>query len=379
MNEDCNVESCPSLTPWSQWTECTQTCGAGSQRRARDCLVQRSGVGNACLAPLDESRTCNPQSCPSYTEWSEWTDCTAECGGGSKSKIRECVETTLRKKDLFCIGPGNASDTCNETPCPMWTTWSDWSECSTTCGGGKRQRARECAHPQFRNGRAVCDGPSMEDDSCNPERCPQWSEWAPWGECTASCGGGTRTSTRQCPADNELDFGGNGGGGSNSNNHFGSGGQNNQGGGSHGGQSACGSGETEKTEECNKYVECEVDPEWTPWTQWSDCSKTCGGGQIKRARKCVVPRGRALSQLTGRAKTCEGAATMVLFCNLDPCGPDANWASWGEWSTCDLPCGGGEKSRNRECVALDPYTNKNPRCPGAGNERQGCNNQVGSQ
>ena len=349
MEEDCNVESCPSLTPWSEWTECTQTCGEGSQRRVRDCLVQRSGVGNACFAPLDDSRVCNPQQCPSYTEWSEWTECTAECGGGTKSKIRECVETTLRKKNLFCTGPGNASDTCNETPCPQWTNWSDWSFCSTTCGGGNRQRARECAHPEFRNGRAVCDGPTTEDDTCNPDPCPQWSDWAPWGECTASCGGGTRTSNRGCPADNDLDSTG-----SQSGSH-----------------SACGTGETERTEECNRDVECEVDPEWTPWSEWSDCSKTCGGGQIKRDRKCLVPRGRSL----GRTKTCDGPATMTLFCNLDPCPPDANWGNWGEWSTCDLPCGGGERNRKRDCEAADP-SNRNPRCPGSGIERQGCNSQV---
>ena len=356
MNEDCNVESCPSLTEWSEWTQCTQTCGEGSQRRSRDCLVQRSGVGNACLAPLDESRTCNPQDCPSYTEWSEWTECTAECGGGKKSKIRECVETTLRKKDLFCTGPNNASDTCNETPCPQWTTWSDWSLCTTTCGGGKRQRARECAHPVFRNGRAVCDGPSEEDEDCNPELCPQWSEWAPWGECTAPCGGGTRKSTRQCPADNDLDasFGGDGGRPST--------------------HSACGSGETEKTEECNKDVECEVDPEWTPWEEWSECSKTCGGGQIKRDRKCLVPRGRSLREL-GRKKTCEGSASMTMFCNLEACPPDASWGNWAEWSACDLPCGGGERKRDRECQAVDP-NNRNPQCQGSEVERQGCNKQV---
>ena len=53
---ECNGETCPSLTEWSEWTDCTKTCDGGTQRRVRDCLVQRSGVGNACFEPLEESK-----------------------------------------------------------------------------------------------------------------------------------------------------------------------------------------------------------------------------------------------------------------------------------------------------------------------------------
>ena len=31
-----------------------QSCEGGTKRRVRDCLVQRSGVGNACFEPLEE-------------------------------------------------------------------------------------------------------------------------------------------------------------------------------------------------------------------------------------------------------------------------------------------------------------------------------------
>ena len=50
----------------------------------------------------------------------------------------------------------------------MWTQWSEWSQCSTTCGGGRRQRGRECAAPTFRNGRYFCDGgDDYEEEACN--------------------------------------------------------------------------------------------------------------------------------------------------------------------------------------------------------------------
>ncbi|WAR08189.1 ATS14-like protein [Mya arenaria] len=28
-----------------------------------------------------------------------------------------------------------------------WTSWSDWSSCSVTCGIGQRQKSRSCQNP----------------------------------------------------------------------------------------------------------------------------------------------------------------------------------------------------------------------------------------
>lgn len=52
----------------------------------------------------------------------------------------------------------------------MWTTWSDWSECSSTCNGGARNRSRDCIEPMF--GGAYCPGHDAELDVCGMELCP---------------------------------------------------------------------------------------------------------------------------------------------------------------------------------------------------------------
>ena len=38
--------------------------------------------------------------------------------------------------DLGCLGDSDERETCAEESCPVWTEWSDWTDCPVTCGGG---------------------------------------------------------------------------------------------------------------------------------------------------------------------------------------------------------------------------------------------------
>ena len=65
------------------------------------------------------SQKCNSNSCPVWTEWSEWTVCSVTCGGGKRSKTRECVlPDGARSSDLFCEGNGLMEEQCNTNKCP---------------------------------------------------------------------------------------------------------------------------------------------------------------------------------------------------------------------------------------------------------------------
>ena len=326
----------------------------------------RSGVGNDCNDVLEETRECNIETCYDWTEWSEWTECTSECGGGTKSKIRECIALDLSdlvldldfgRQNLIetsCDGDESTKENCNEEPCPEWTEWSPWSECSASCGGGKRKRGRECANPVLRNGRLICDGSSYEDEICNADPCPKWQPWSEWTECSASCGGGTRSKERECSQEANADE-----------------------------SSPCGEGETQVVEDCNtvEEVPCPSDPEWTEWTAWSECSKTCGGGSMKRMRTCEqIVRG---GQRQGRSLTsCEGPATMMLFCNLEDCPRNTEWTEWSDWSQCSKTCGGGDQQRSRDCVykrRYNPVPGEEPECPGLSTGTRECNKSPCSQ
>ncbi|XP_035676272.1 sushi, von Willebrand factor type A, EGF and pentraxin domain-containing protein 1-like [Branchiostoma floridae] len=56
-----------------------------------------------------------------------------------------------------------------------------------------------------------------------------------------------------------------------------------------------------------------VDGNWTPWSQWSTCSVSCGGGNHSRTRECTNPR-----PIHG-GRNCTGPPTEIGACNTEKC------------------------------------------------------------
>ena len=54
-----------------------------------------------------------------------------------------------------------------------YSDFGDWSECSAECGGGTQTRTRTCTNPAPANGGADCVGDNSETRECNPQRCPR--------------------------------------------------------------------------------------------------------------------------------------------------------------------------------------------------------------
>lgn len=52
-----------------------------------------------------------------------------------------------------------------------WTNWSQWSSCSASCNGGARSRRRSCTNPPPSNGGAHCRGISSQTQLCNRNHC----------------------------------------------------------------------------------------------------------------------------------------------------------------------------------------------------------------
>ena len=55
-----------------------------------------------------------------------------------------------------------------------YTAWTTWSQCSVSCGDGRRSRTRSCTNPPPSPGGNNCSqlGPEKETEKCNIEVCP---------------------------------------------------------------------------------------------------------------------------------------------------------------------------------------------------------------
>mmetsp|Transcript_8021 Transcript_8021/g.24368 ORF Transcript_8021/g.24368 Transcript_8021/m.24368 type:complete len:575 (+) Transcript_8021:2-1726(+) len=167
--QDCEV---------GDWTseDCSVSCGGGSQTLRREVVVPASGGGSPC-PPLKQTQRCGDQPCPidcKLSEWSGWSACSAECGGGVTERTRR-VEVHPRYDGTPC---GDAEETapCNIQACDQdceLAPWSQWSNCSKACDSGTRTRRRNVAKPAV--GRGHCahknDDERLERQPCNEQAC----------------------------------------------------------------------------------------------------------------------------------------------------------------------------------------------------------------
>uniref|UniRef100_A0A8C7QTT4 Thrombospondin-1 n=1 Tax=Oncorhynchus mykiss TaxID=8022 RepID=A0A8C7QTT4_ONCMY len=116
-------------------------------------------------------------------------------------------------------------------------------------------------------------------------------------------------------------------------------------------------------QECDKRFK--QDGGWSHWSPWSSCSVTCGEGVITRIRLCNSPT----PQMGGR--DCQGQGRETEVCQKSPCPIDGVWGPWSLWDTCSVTCGGGFQTRQRLCNNPTPkYGGKE--CQGDGKTSQLC-------
>jgi hypothetical protein len=94
-------------------------------------------------------------------------------------------------------------------------------------------------------------------------------------------------------------------------------------------------------------VDCSV----TSWGSFTECSNKCAGGTMSRTRAVIVPAGN------GGAECPE--LSEVRVCNAQGCAQDCQVSQWSDWSDCTKACGGGQQARSRN-VTTYPSTQGRP-------------------
>jgi len=333
------------VTEWSDWGTCSVTSGSGQQSRFRTIVKHPRNGGMALEGPLKTVRPCHVdvvrEDCK-LGEWDSWTSCTVTCGGGQHTRSRE-VASESEGLGHGCIASLTETTGCNEQLCPVPTVppltqppvppptpqpeckvtdWSDWGDCDAPlCGRGQKMRKRELLDPDVPLGNficedalevtAACDGAGIGKEVCN--RNCEVEEWAAWAVCPVSCGGGQRTRSRGFKS-------------------------------ATGEGSGC-ADDVRESEPCNT-MDC-PEPKWdavvSDWSGWEPCSVTCGTGQMESFRTIKKHATGGGTPFTGdltRVKGCHSDCPEEeeYICQV---------TEWTEWSDCSTTCGSGTHTRKR--------------------------------
>eukprot|EP00927_Polykrikos_kofoidii_P064947 TRINITY_DN60751_c0_g1_i1.p1 TRINITY_DN60751_c0_g1~~TRINITY_DN60751_c0_g1_i1.p1 ORF type:complete len:1809 (-),score=251.75 TRINITY_DN60751_c0_g1_i1:69-5465(-) len=213
----------------------------------------------------------------------------------------------------FCIGDQREYQRCADNPVcggciPVncsWGNWNNWASMGRCYGLCQRSRSvstanNECGRP--------CDGAAVETKAClqhedwlsctNPRVDCHFSAWSNWGSCSGSPLGQSLRS-REVEAVPSI------------------------------GGALC-LGSFKETRFCFTGTR-NRDCEFTSWTEWAICSKSCGGGASSRIRTVAT-------QAAGVGKRCSGAQMEQKSCETQLCNTfskDCEVESWSVWAGCD--------------------------------------------
>ncbi|XP_059178851.1 mucin-2-like [Physella acuta] len=198
--DDCQICSCSngtltcSINPkkvvngswldWGPWSSCAADCSLHYQSRCMRCQPPKCG-GEPCDGSVCQTRPCTSSPCCDVFTWSEWSDCSQTCGTTAGYRIRHQIfpdDFTKNNCEIHSEAQECGHCACVNRSIEQWSEWTSCLASGTTCGWGKRSRTRKLG--------VACDGvPGTHTENCflGPCECHGNLEWSNHSLCQRTC------------------------------------------------------------------------------------------------------------------------------------------------------------------------------------------------
>ncbi|KAL0860685.1 hypothetical protein ABMA27_010029 [Loxostege sticticalis] len=173
------------------YTSCSASCLSGVQELIIQCVRDEDGKNaspymcDPLTKPENRVRTCNDHPCPPRWNYTEFSQCTKSCGIGIQTREVTCIHEVTRGGTNTVVVPNSMCPQppppdrqyCNVLDCPVRWQTGDWSKCSKTCGGGVKQRDVDCKQVMAQSHvverpASLCSSPRpASTKSCNTRPC----------------------------------------------------------------------------------------------------------------------------------------------------------------------------------------------------------------
>jgi len=157
----CNNGHC-KVDCVGDWGICTGSCDTGGTQTFSITKPAANG-GAECDFEDAETRDCELPGCLLDCV-GEWGECEGDCGveGVQTFNVLQAADSG----GAACEFADGTTQACQNAPCQGDCIWTEWSECSAKCGGGVQTRSIAVSP---KNGGAECDGPTFQ--ACNTQSC----------------------------------------------------------------------------------------------------------------------------------------------------------------------------------------------------------------
>ncbi|XP_052524595.1 A disintegrin and metalloproteinase with thrombospondin motifs 13 isoform X3 [Tympanuchus pallidicinctus] len=155
--EDCNLSPCPPRWHYKMGS-CSVSCGGGVMQKVLYCARETREKEEEIVADSqcdglprpEEQELCNLEPCPPRWKVTPGGPCSSSCGLGLSVQLVTCVQIQQGKEILL------EQHSCPESEKPLTTipcvirmcsyewSFSEWTECSTSCGNGVQTRHDFC-------------------------------------------------------------------------------------------------------------------------------------------------------------------------------------------------------------------------------------------